>query len=313
MGWVTLSLRKMVLTQRVSELENRLTKLSQAQQTLANSSAYQERALGLRRQDAYKNLMSEYSGGLNNIQWGIAGGNGNMSEMMQYQVQLQQSQLDYMYNKMMIDSVFTAQEQALQDQVNDKQTYLELEQEQVETQLEAARAELEQMDEAITHTMGWAALSLRKMTLKQRINNLEQRLVNISQELQSMYDSASYAQQAMGVEQSQAMMALQNTYSNNTATIGSQYTGATNAQDLAAYQTALQQEQLSMMYNQMIQNSLFTAKGQALQETINQQETQLQLEQEQVETQLEAARAEYDSLDQACSQDIQSGAIKLTA
>ena len=161
--------------------------------------------------------------------------------------------------------------------------------------------------------MGWAALSLRKMTLKQRINNLEQRLVNISQELQSMYDSASYAQQAMGVEQSQAMMALQNTYSNNTATIGSQYTGATNAQDLAAYQTALQQEQLSMMYNQMIQNSLFTAKGQALQETITQQETQLQLEQEQVETQLEAARAEYDSLDQACSQDIQSGAIKLTA
>ena len=70
--------------------------------------------------------------------------------------------------------------------------------------------------------MGWAALSLRKMTLKQRINNLEQRLVNISQELQSMYDSGSYAQQAMGVEQSQAMMALQNTYSNNTATIGSQ-------------------------------------------------------------------------------------------
>ena len=48
--------------------------------------------------------------------------------------------------------------------------------------------------------MGWAALSLRKMTLKQRITNLEQRLVNISQELQSMYDYASYAQQAMGVE-----------------------------------------------------------------------------------------------------------------
>ena len=65
--------------------------------------------------------------------------------------------------------------------------------------------------------MGWAALSLRKMTLKQRINNLEQRLVNISQELQSMYDSGSYAQQAMGVEQSQAMMALQNTYSNNSS------------------------------------------------------------------------------------------------
>ena len=104
--------------------------------------------------------MSEYSGGLNNIQWGIAGGNGNMSEMMQYQVQLQQSQLDYMYNKMMIDSVFTAQEQALQDQVNDKQTYLELEQEQVETQLEAARAELEQMDEAVSQDIERSTISL---------------------------------------------------------------------------------------------------------------------------------------------------------
>ena len=83
-----------------------------------------------------------------------------MSEMMQYQVQLQQSQLDYMYNKMMIDSVFTAQEQALQDQVNDKQTYLELEQEQVETQLEAARAELEQMDEAISQDIERSTISL---------------------------------------------------------------------------------------------------------------------------------------------------------
>ena len=161
--------------------------------------------------------------------------------------------------------------------------------------------------------MGWAALSLRKMTLKQRINNLEQRLVNISQELQSMYDSSSYAQQALGVEKSQALMNLQNTYSNNTATLGGQYSGTTNTTDLAAYQTGLQQEQLSLMYNQMIQNSLFTAKEQAMQETINQQETQLQLEQEQVETQLEAARAEYESLDEAVSQDIQSVAISLVS
>ena len=65
-----------------------------------------------------------------------------------------------MYNKMMIDSVFTAQEQALQDQVNDKQTYLELEQEQVETQLEAARAELEQMDEAVSQDIERSTISL---------------------------------------------------------------------------------------------------------------------------------------------------------
>ncbi|MDO5436590.1 MAG: hypothetical protein Q4F80_00120 [bacterium] len=161
--------------------------------------------------------------------------------------------------------------------------------------------------------MGWAALSLRKMTLKQRINNLEQRLVNISQELQSMYDSSSYSQQALGVEKTQALANLQTTFSNNSATLASTYSGSTSAGDLAEYNNQLQQQQLSLMYNQMIQNSLFSAKEQAMQEAINQSETQLQLEQEQVETQLEAARAEYQSLDQAVSQDIQDGAISLVS
>lgn len=161
--------------------------------------------------------------------------------------------------------------------------------------------------------MGWAALSLRKMTLKQRINNLEQRLVNISQELQSMYDAASYSQQALGVEKTQALANLQNTYSNNSATLASTYTGGTSTADLANYNAALQQEQLSYMYNQMIQNSMFSTKEQAMQDSINQAETQLELEQEQVETQLEAARAEYQQLDQACSQDISDGAIKLVS
>ena len=49
---------------------------------------------------------------------------------------------------MVIDSVFPQKEQSLQDQVNVKQTYLDLEQEKVETQLETARSELEQLDEA---------------------------------------------------------------------------------------------------------------------------------------------------------------------
>lgn len=159
--------------------------------------------------------------------------------------------------------------------------------------------------------MGWAALSLRKMTLKQRINNLEQRLTTISQELQSQYDAASYAEQAVGVEKSQALSDLQTTYSNNTSTLASTYSGSSDTDSLSEYSTALQQEQLSYQYNQMILESLFTAKEEAMQDTINQSETQLELEQEQIETQLEAARAEYDSLDEAVSEDIQNGAIAL--
>ena len=161
MGWVTLSLRKMVLTQRVSQLENRLLHLSQEQQTLANSSAYTERAIGLEKQDAYSSLINNYSGNLKNISDFVSTGDASdPATLIQYQVQLQQSQLDYMYNKMVIDSVFTQKEQSLQDQVNNKQTYLELEQEQVETQLEAARAELEQLDEACSQDIQSSTISL---------------------------------------------------------------------------------------------------------------------------------------------------------
>lgn len=161
MGWVTLSLRKMVLTQRVSQLEHRLTKLSQQQQTLANSSAYTERAIGLEKTEAYNSLIDNYSQGLNDVAGAFnQGSSAGVQELMQYQVQMQQSQLDYMYNKMVIDSVFTQKEQALQDKVNDKQTYLELEQEQVETQLEAARAELQQLDEAVSTDIEQSTISL---------------------------------------------------------------------------------------------------------------------------------------------------------
>ena len=161
MGWVTLSLRKMVLTQRVSALENRLLHLSQEEQSLANSSAYTERAIGLEKKEAYSSLMNNYSGNLNNISSFVSSGNASdPATLIQYQAELQQQQLDYMYNKMVIDSVFTQKEQSLQDQVNVKQTYLELEQEQVETQLEAARSELEQLDEACSQDIKSSTISL---------------------------------------------------------------------------------------------------------------------------------------------------------
>ena len=159
--------------------------------------------------------------------------------------------------------------------------------------------------------MGWASISLRKMQLKQRINNYEQRLMHISQELQSMYDSSSYAQQAAGVEKSQALGNIATQYQANLDSLSSQAGSGTDAASLAQYNTAIQQEQLSYTYNKMITDSLFSAKSQALQDQVNEQETQLELEQEQVETQLEAARAEYQSLDLACSQDVKDGAIKL--
>ncbi len=160
MGWVTLSLRKMVMTQKVSALEHRLTKLSQEQQSLANSSAYEERIIGINKEEAYNSLMNDYSDNISNIAQGFNNGDADVQDLYEYQVQLQQSNLDYIYNKMMIDSIFTQEEKILQDKVNQKQTYLSLEQEQMETQLEAARAELQQLDQAVSQDIKQSTISL---------------------------------------------------------------------------------------------------------------------------------------------------------
>ncbi len=161
MGWITLSLRKQVLTQRVSDLEHRLTKVSQEQQSLSNSSSYAERAIGLDKQDAYSSIIQNHSGNLNEILGHYNSSNTNdISSLANYYVEVQEANLGYMYNQMLVDSIFTQKEQALQDEVNNKQNYLQLEQEQLQTQLEAARAELEQLGEAISSDIKSSTISL---------------------------------------------------------------------------------------------------------------------------------------------------------
>ena len=161
MGWITLSLRKLVLTQRVNELEHRLTKLSQEQQTLANSSSYAERIIGIDKSDQYRNLYSNYANSFNEIAQNYSNASAtDVGLAGQYMTDIQTKQLEYLYNKMNIDSIFTAKEQMIQDEVNQKQTNLALEQEQIETQLEAARAEKEQLDKAISEDIKASTISL---------------------------------------------------------------------------------------------------------------------------------------------------------
>ena len=162
MGWMSLSLRKMVLTQRVSELEHRLTKLSQEEQTLANSSSYAERAIAVEKTQAYNTLNTDYTNKMNSMlsQFNTGQPVTDMSVLAQYNTDLQTAQLGYMYNKMNIDSIFTAKEEAMQDEINERQTQIDLEQEQLETQLEAARAEKEQLDKAISEDIKSSTISL---------------------------------------------------------------------------------------------------------------------------------------------------------
>lgn len=161
MGWITLSLRKLVLTQRVNELEHRLTRLSQEHQSLSNSSSYSTRVMGVQKSEAYKELLTNYSNNINAVASNFQ--NGAVTDIgmaAQYNTNIQQIQLDYMINKMNLDSIFTAKESALQDEVNEKENRLDLEQEQLETQLEAARAEKEALDQAISQDIKSSTISL---------------------------------------------------------------------------------------------------------------------------------------------------------
>ena len=161
MGWITLSLRKLVLTQRVNELEHRLTKLSQEHQSLSNGSSYTERFMGVRKSEAYKELLTNYSNNMNTTAAKYQNGAvTDISMAAQYNVDIQQNQLDYMFQKMNLESIFTAEENALRDEVNQKENHLDLEQEQIETQLEAARAEKEQLDQAISQDIKSSTISL---------------------------------------------------------------------------------------------------------------------------------------------------------
>lgn len=164
MGWVTLSLRKMALKQRISNLEYRLVQLSQEQQSLANSSSYAQRELGmiqnqktaqlsLNRMNLLKQARNTYS----------ANSSDNSTTSQDYldlQTALDEINLNYQFEQMNMESIFQAQQDSMLQEINNRQQQLELEQEQVQTQLSAARAEEEQLSEAVSQDIKNSAIKL---------------------------------------------------------------------------------------------------------------------------------------------------------
>ena len=154
MGWVTLSLRKMALKQRISNLEYRLVQISQEQQSLANSSSYAQRELGMIQNQKNSQLSVDRLNLLKQARNNYQSSNGNNStssydSQLNLQTALDEINLNYQFEQMNMESIFQAQQDALLQEVNTKQQQLELEQEQIQTQLSAARAEEEQMSEAM--------------------------------------------------------------------------------------------------------------------------------------------------------------------
>lgn len=147
------------------------------------------------------------------------------------------------------------------------------------------------------------------MQLKQRISNLELRLMKLSQREQSIADNASYAQRTLGMQQ--------NLYTNiynmgQTArmqnVIGSIGNDPSKQTDLMV---ALSNHQQQQMMGSMIMNSIFQSYKGAMDEQINQVAQQIELEKQQLEAQLKAARAEEESISKAMDDDIKKSAIQL--
>ncbi len=165
MGWVTLSLRKMALKQRISNLEYRLVQLSQEQQSLANSSSYAQRELGMiqnqKTSQLSLNRMNLLKQARNNYSANSSDDSTNSQQSyLNLQTALDEINLNYQFEQMNMESIFQAQQDSMLQEINNRQQQLELEQVQVQDQLAAARAEEEQLSEAVSQDIKNDAIKL---------------------------------------------------------------------------------------------------------------------------------------------------------
>lgn len=161
--------------------------------------------------------------------------------------------------------------------------------------------------------MGWVTISLRKMALKQRVSNLQYRLLQISQERQSIANQSQYAQRYINAIKNEQYGSIQSSYFDNVQKLqGESADLDPTSKEWTAYQTALDQFSLVQSRQQMAADSIFQGYEDSLMNDVNRRDQQLEAEQTQVETQLQAAQAELESLDQAMDDSIKNSAIKLS-
>ena len=163
--------------------------------------------------------------------------------------------------------------------------------------------------------MTWATISTRQMVLKNRINCLETQLIRISQDIQSTYDESSYDQQFAQMDYGEALAEAQDKYQNSMDELYKEHTKNIEGGKNASYDETKKYNDATKEYLTAKRglDKKLEAKNRCNQDRTDAKTRALEAQQEQIETQLEAARAEYDQLDKACSQDIQKGAIKLVA
>ncbi len=186
--------------------------------------------------------------------------------------------------------------------------------------------------------MTWAFLSLRKMQLKQRLSVYQNRLIQISQKIMDMQEMASavadgkityqeatsgpssvfgtqlnFLGQSSNIAYQSAQVKtnayLQQMQAINQAT-GGQYQYALDPNANLAY---MQNGQIQpyLVFNEIYKEELKAFADQYAQE-LNRQEQDLEQEKLTIETQIKAIQAEYESVNEQESQNIQNDAIKLS-
>lgn len=160
MGWVTMSLRKMALKQRINNYQYRLIQISQENQTLANQSQYTQRYLNAMKNQQYGTITSNYTDAVKNLQQTASNLDPTSKDWTAYQNALDQASLAQSRQQMSADSIFQGYEDALMADVQRRQDQLDAEQEQIETQLQAAQAEYKSMDEAMQQSIEDSAIKL---------------------------------------------------------------------------------------------------------------------------------------------------------
>lgn len=158
--------------------------------------------------------------------------------------------------------------------------------------------------------MTWATISTRQMNLKNRINGLESQLTRISQDLQTAYDDSSYKQQLNEMKYTEELAAAQDEYTEKMDKLEKAHE---NDEKSGAYTKEYNDAQREYLKKKRALDNELKTKNTCNKDMTDAKTRALEAQQEQIETQLEAARSEFDQLDKACSQDIQKGAIKLIA
>jgi len=153
--------------------------------------------------------------------------------------------------------------------------------------------------------MGFLLFAARKLQLKRQINQLSYRNMQLNQEQETVSQKIKNLQQAQQAAQNQVnIFATQMNSANQIAGGFQQLAGLTNGQAVSMNYMGTQMTPATMAANVM--NSIFTAANQAQLAELNAKDSEISLELENNDSQLELLQNEYQSVKKAESNEAQN-------